>query len=123
VVDLKLGYEVLEGDGVANQRFQTPLATLHKFQGWADKFLGTPPGGIEDFYVGVSGKVFNASYNVIYHDFSAETGGGSYGDEIDASLQWKIGDHYGLLLKLARYSADGFATDTNKYWVMFTAGF
>ncbi|MDH3644953.1 MAG: alginate export family protein [Gammaproteobacteria bacterium] len=122
-VDLKLGYEVLQGDGVPNQRFQTPLATLHKFQGWADKFLSTPAGGIEDFYVGVSGKVFNATYNVIYHDFSAETGGGSYGDEIDASLQWKFGEHYGLLLKLAHYSADSFATDTKKYWVMFTAGF
>ncbi len=36
----KLGYEVLEGDSV--QAFQTPLATLHAFQGWADKFLATP---------------------------------------------------------------------------------
>jgi len=121
--DFKLGYEVLEGDGIPGQRFQTPLATLHKFQGWADKFLSTPSGGIEDVYVGVSGKVLNATYNLIYHDFSAETGGGSYGDEIDASLQWKIGDHYGLLLKLAHYSADSFASDTEKYWLMFTAGF
>ena len=31
--------------------FTTPLATLHKFQGWADKFLTTPPNGIEDLYV------------------------------------------------------------------------
>jgi len=36
-----LGYEVLEGNSF--QAFQTPLATLHAFQGWADKFLATPP--------------------------------------------------------------------------------
>ncbi|MEL6530428.1 MAG: alginate export family protein, partial [Pseudomonadota bacterium] len=37
-------YEMLgSDDGVA---FQTPLATLHKFQGAADLFLTTPPDGI-----------------------------------------------------------------------------
>ncbi len=45
------------------------------------------------------------------------------GDEIDASLQWSIGDHYSLLVKLARYNADSFATDIKKYWVMFSAAF
>ena len=35
-----LGYEVLAADdGVG---FQTPYATLHKFQGWADQFLAKP---------------------------------------------------------------------------------
>src|SRR3546814_14828594 len=37
------GYEVLGADnGVALTSFQTPLATLHKVQGWADKVLATP---------------------------------------------------------------------------------
>jgi hypothetical protein len=31
--------------------FTTPLATLHKFQGWADKFLTTPVNGLADLYV------------------------------------------------------------------------
>ena len=45
------GYEVLGADnGVALTSFQTPLATLHKFQGWADKFLVTPPNGLRDAY-------------------------------------------------------------------------
>ena len=30
-------------DGMALTSFQTPLATGFKFQGWADKFLATPP--------------------------------------------------------------------------------
>ena len=34
-----------ERDGIA---FTTPLATLHKFQGWADQFLATPSSGLVD---------------------------------------------------------------------------
>ena len=39
-------------DGVALTSFQTPLATGFKFQGWADKFLTTPPNGVRDLYAG-----------------------------------------------------------------------
>ncbi|HLF12977.1 MAG TPA: alginate export family protein, partial [Gammaproteobacteria bacterium] len=46
---LSLGYEVLTGNGTT--AFQTPLATMHAFQGWADKFLTTPAAGIEDRYL------------------------------------------------------------------------
>ena len=48
---LKAGYEVMGGDGTWG--FFTPLATLHAFNGWADKFLATPVNGIKDMYVGV----------------------------------------------------------------------
>ncbi len=41
---LGVGYEYMEGDGT--RAFSTPLATLHKFDGWADKFLTTPPNGL-----------------------------------------------------------------------------
>jgi len=44
-----LGYEVLQGDGTMG--FQTPLANLHPFQGWAETFLTKPPNGLKDFYV------------------------------------------------------------------------
>ena len=50
---LGIGTEILEGNGVVGvggKGFTTPLATLHKFQGWADKFLTTPANGIEDLY-------------------------------------------------------------------------
>ncbi len=38
-VSVGAGLEVLEGDGVKG--FTTPLATVHKFCGWADKFTTT----------------------------------------------------------------------------------
>ena len=47
---LNAGYEVLGADNGVG--FATPLATGHKFQGWADKFLTTPGDGIEDVYIG-----------------------------------------------------------------------
>jgi len=47
---LRGGYELLgSDDGV--EAFGTPLATLHKFNGWADVFLNTPNEGLQDFYV------------------------------------------------------------------------
>ena len=40
---LGLAYESLGGDATTSgAAFRTPLATLHAFQGWADKFLATP---------------------------------------------------------------------------------
>src|SRR3546814_16312215 len=51
------GYELLGSDGGATGiaggfAFQTPFATLHKFNGWATKFLTTPGPGIPDYYAG-----------------------------------------------------------------------
>lgn len=114
-----VGYEVLGGDD--QRAFQTPLATLHKFQGWADKFLATPTTGIEDLYVkagyapGNVGPFKGTKFLAIYHDFSAETGGEDYGSEINllATAKWK---KLGLTLKFADYNADEFATDTQKIW-------
>jgi putative salt-induced outer membrane protein YdiY len=45
-LSLGLSYESLGGDSEPGMMFRTPLATLHAFQGWADKFLTTPDGGI-----------------------------------------------------------------------------
>jgi len=120
---VKLGYEVLEGDGTPGRAFTTPLATLHAFQGWADMFLATPANGIEDFQVTVTGRVGRVNLTAVYHDFSADTGGGSYGDELDLSAGWAFADNYSVLLKMASYSADGFATDTLRFWAMLSASF
>ncbi|MCF6301503.1 MAG: alginate export family protein [Proteobacteria bacterium] len=123
-VSLIAGYEVLEGDvNRAGAMFRTPLATLHAFNGWADKFLATPQAGIKDLYVGIKGNFSGFKWQVIYHDFSAEDGGSAYGRELDASIGKKINSHISLLLKAAFYEADQFATDTNKIWFMVSGNF
>ena len=40
IFGIKAGYEVLEGGDAPGEGFRTPLATLHAFEGWADKFVG-----------------------------------------------------------------------------------
>lgn len=122
-VSLTVGLEHLEGSDRPGAAFRTPLATLHKFQGWADKFLATPTAGIDDLYLGATFKLLDGSMTVAYHDFSAETGGSDYGSEVNVSFSRKLGERYGLLAKAAAYDADEFATDTTKLWLMFTASF
>jgi len=113
---IKGGYEVLGGgDGVG---FKTPLATLHKFQGWADKFLGTPGDGIEDLYVNVNGKLGPVKMAAIYHDFQAEDTSDDYGTEIDLVATWPVNKHFSVQAKYANFSADSDRyDDTEKMWV------
>jgi hypothetical protein len=115
-------YEVLQGDGTRG--FSTPLATLHKFQGWADVFLATPATGIEDLYgrigyasgeVGPFKKIIAAA---IYHDFESETGGGSLGEEVDLLLKGVISKNLSVTAKYADYDGpSGGPPDREKFWL------
>jgi hypothetical protein len=114
------GLEVLEGDGVRG--FSTPLATLHKFDGWADKFLTTPPNGLERRYVTLGyttkgvGVLDTLAANAVYHQFQSSRLAVDYGSELDLQVQAKWHRFNGLL-KYAGYQADRFAADTTKYWL------
>jgi hypothetical protein len=122
-VSVGAGYEVLGADnGRALTSFQTPLATLHKFQGWADKFLTTPPNGVRDLYGSAGHKwkklagfdAINAA--VTWHRFRSDRLDMHYGSEWDAILSAKRG-RLTATAKLADYDAGGFATDTRKVWL------
>ena len=117
----KLGYEVLGSD--SSQAFQTPLATLHAFQGWADKFLVTPGEGVEDLYLSIATKLGGANLALVYHQFEPEAGGPSYGSEWDLVVKKAFAKRYVLVLKYANYDADSRASDTEKLWVMLSANF
>ncbi|MGH8529466.1 MAG: alginate export family protein [Nevskiales bacterium] len=112
----KLGYEVLgSNDGLFG--FQTPLATNHAFQGWADLFLVTPLTGVQDAYLSLSGPLAGFNWLAVYHQFTPDSSGDDYGDEIDLQLARPINDNFSVMLKYADYSADTFAVDTKKLWV------
>jgi len=117
-----VGFESLGSDN--GQGFRTPFATLHAFNGWADKFLLTPGAGLEDFFLKATYKLKPWSLQLVYHDFSSESGSDNYGRELDLSAGRGIGARYKILLKLAVFDADSASfADTTKAWLMLTAGF
>lgn len=126
-VTLKAGYERLEGNGTVG--LQTPLATLHAFNGWADKFLTTPASGLRDVYLDAGYKVPGKGplaglvLRAAWHDYGSTTGGIAYGQEWNALASYPLGKRFTLTAKLARYDADAFATDTTKLWFQIEAKF
>jgi hypothetical protein len=114
-ITIKAGWEVLGGNG--RYGFSTPYATLHAFNGWADKFLGTPVNGLDDRYLGVSGALGKSKWSAAWHDFHADRGNAHYGSEWDASIAYPLRKNLTGLLKLADYRGDEFGSDTRKLWL------
>lgn len=123
---IKLGYEQLGSDD-ANYGFSTPLATLHKFNGWSDQFLSTPKTGLIDTYVSVGGKLNKGKWLAVYHDFSTDestTSVSDLGSELNLLFVKKLDKNYSTGLKFASYSAGDTASgkvDTDKLWLWFSA--
>ncbi len=114
-----IGYEVLGGDGDA--AVQTPLASFHPFNGYADKFTVTPNDGLRDLYIHAGAKIGQGSLRAFWHDFQADAGSDEYGDELDLVFTWPLAKDVTGGLKYADYSADDFATDTRKAWIWVEA--
>lgn len=114
-----LGYELLGSDGGA-YGFSTPLATLHAFQGWADKFLNTPTAGLEDAYALVGLTFAGTQAMVGYHKYNSNEGNIDFGDEINLSVTKKSGAVV-WTAKYARYfmgDTNANYSDTAKFWLM-----
>ncbi len=124
------GVEVLEGDGTTG--FSTPLATLHKFQGYADVFLMTPVDGIVDIYGKLGyqttfdepvGPFTGFSAAVWYHDFETDRMSSSLGDEFDFEAVAKLGEHFALGTKYANYDGvTGFAS-RERAWLYLSVNY
>jgi hypothetical protein len=126
-LSLRLGYERLAGNGTV--ALQTPLATLHAFNGWADKFLTTPANGLRDVYGDIGwklkgpGLLKDTSLRLAYHDYHSVHASQRYGTEWNLLASHPLGSHFTVLAKYASYNADRFATDTSKYWMALEAKF
>ena len=128
-----VNYEVLSGANATGKEtaFTTPLATGHKFNGWADKFLATPAGGLQDTNIrlGYKAKGFGKLL-AVYHDFKTDTNimndvnglaSSDLGTEIDIVYANKIPGVKGLsgLLKYADFSKGkvvGYNADKQVLW-------
>ncbi len=124
---ISIGVEVLESDGT--NAVQTPFATLHKFQGFADVFTTTPTSGIEDRFVAFAykktriAKLDSVRVWGAYHQFKAEQSNVRYGSEIDAAIAISFLHHYRVTAKYADYDARRFATNTERFWLILELSF
>jgi len=127
---LKAGYQKLGGNGTA--AFQTPLGTLHAFQGFADQFVTTPRSGIQDAYVQAGFKtdelplLGTVGATVWFHDFSPDRAGPDLGEGIDflVSAAPKIhGRRYVFSFTHARFYGSPIMPDVNKIWLTAEVAF
>lgn len=110
----RVGNEQLGGSGDPGDKFLTPLATLHKFNGYADVFLVTPDTGLNDTFITASGKIGPVACALTYHLFTSDADSIDYGDEIDFTALYPITKRVKLGAKIARYMADEYKVDTNR---------
>lgn len=117
--DFGLGWELLGGDddSLVNEAFRTPLATLHKFNGWADVFLTTPAAGLSDAHATFSAKPGKFLIQARYHDFQADSGSEDYGSEIDLQVGYAFDKRFRGDLFFADFNGDDGNPDVTKFWV------
>ena len=113
---IEIRFESLSGS-TSDGSFVTPLATLHKFNGWADVFLATPTDGLTDFQVTLKHTLNKVSITVVAHDFSAQDGDRHHGREVDLSIGYPLRPGLPIGLKMAHYMADETAADLTKVWI------
>ena len=120
-------HEVLGSDG-GLVAFQTPLATAHKFNGYADLFLVTPATGLKDTNVRLSKKVkvpglpSGINLQFTYHEFESDVGDIDYGDEFDWVVSFKVKD-VAILAKYGDYNTNGFGPDTTRFTIQAGVSF
>jgi len=122
-VKIEAGQEVLEGSESNSGAFTTPLATLHAFNGWADKFLTTPTTGLEDNYVSIGGKISDTKLKAVYHNFHSEASSRDFGSELDLLIVTPLDEDSTWGAKYADFNAEDFATDTEKFWLWYETRF
>ena len=116
----------LNGDGRGS--FTTPLASLHGYAGWADKFLiRTPTTGLIDSQLKLTGELSGWEFTTVYHWYispilDSVENKVNYGREIDAVMSRTFGK-YTWLLKVAHYTGGdvienlpSLSRDTTKFW-------
>lgn len=127
-LSVTLAYERLGTDG--GQAFQTPLATLHAFQGWADVFLTTPADGLRDLSITTTWTVRRpplgraATLTAAWRDLSDADGDRRYGREFDASARLVLDARWATEIKAAWFDGalPAFA-DRTKVWVTLEHSF
>ena len=110
------GFEMLGSDD-GTIAFSTPLATGHKFNGYADSFLGTPVQGLRDYYAvaGTNVPGIDAKFSTAYHYFTGDDTDSDLGTEFDFVLAKKINANMSVLAKYAYFDGDNTRADIERF--------
>ena len=125
----RLDYELLGSNPTGTYGLQTPLATKHAFNGWADMFLVTPGKGLKDEYVTIGGALSKTQLIASYHDYHADYDSTHYGTEWNLSAVYPLEKQLTVSVIYADYMAkDGMGSNysgtlvpnvnTKKTWLM-----
>jgi hypothetical protein len=115
------GVEWLGGNG--RNALQSPLATLHRHNGWADVFNTTPAQGLRDIHVRYLqelpdlGLIKKPRFDLRLHHFTSDDGSIAYGTEYNADVNVSVKGYATLGVRWARYEANSFGSDTQKVWL------
>ncbi len=122
IAELGAGFELLgSDDGTA--RVVTPLATGHKFNGFADVFLDNGGvNGLQDLFFWLAPKLpWKLKGKVIFHQFWSDEGGRDLGWEADLVLSRPINEHLTVLTKATVFDgSDRGPADIWRYWLQIT---
>lgn len=113
-------FEILGANN--GEAFQTPLGTLHAFQGAADLFVTTPADGVRErsglveWRAGRVGPFEGVTLSLAGLSFQSANGSVGYGREFDASIRARVAGA-ALSIKAADYAAAGFGEDVRRLWI------
>lgn len=127
--DYSLKYidESLGGNG--RVAMQTPLASSHSMNGWADQFQTIPVDGLRDQYFAFSAKrklipgLGAAKFDAQWHSYSAKHVSMHYGNELGLNVEQPFMDHYSVGVKYMDYNANNLLRDTQKIVLSFQVKF
>ena len=117
-LELDLGLEVFgSDDGIS---VQTPLGTLHDFQGVTDRFFTIPPDGLLDYHLDIDvdlgdwGPLERVTLNTGFHQFTSERSRRDYGCEFNLGLSGRIKD-VTLLFEYGDYNTQALEADSGLF--------
>ena len=100
--------------------FQTPLATVHAFNGFADAFIGQritgTHGGLTNPYISHALPIFwGMKWTNTLHAFGDNSLSTDRGWEIDSVLVKKFNDQFTAISKLAHFETEGILPTTTRF--------
>lgn len=117
-------YMVMGANKNGTYGFQTPLATKHLFNGWADIFLTTPKEGLKSVYITAKALWMNTKFMARYYSFDSSYHSVHYGHEVDLSVIHRFNPSWLLGAQYADYiSADNLFKNTQAGWIFINTKF